>query len=423
MMAEPLPVNGASGRGLALLCDIEGAICQVMRDDLGLSPVPGQPFPLLVDRTSMPKALNFLVDLRAQGTALDWEMNVAIGDRGVGLQFAGVRTKNGLFVLGAESNGEILHLYEELMGIHNEQTNALRAALKEKAKLSAGRPTSDAQRTLDTSPAPANAGALPGMYDELSQLNNELANLQRELAQKNAELERLNRIKDRVLGMVAHDLRTPLSVTLGYSGFLLEDLSEILSEDHLNYVSAIRSSCRFMLRLVNSLLDVATIESGELVLDRQPTDLHALVERNVDMNRALAKAKDVRLSYRCEGHIPDMLLDGARIEQVLNNLLSNAIKYSYPQGLVEVHLTRQAGYAHLCVVDHGPGIAPDQLDDLFQWFARSRVRGTAGESGTGLGLAISQKIVEAHLGDIWVESEPGQGSRFFVSLPIKENDS
>jgi signal transduction histidine kinase len=75
------------------------------------------------------------------------------------------------------------------------------------------------------------------------------------------------------------------------------------------------------------------------------------------------------------------------------------------------------------VIDHGPGIAPDQLDDLFQWFARGRIKGTAGESGTGLGLAISQKIVEAHLGDIWVESEPGQGSRFYVSLPIKEQDS
>jgi signal transduction histidine kinase len=108
---------------------------------------------------------------------------------------------------------------------------------------------------------------------------------------------------------------------------------------------------------------------------------------------------------------------------VLNNLLSNACKFSYPDSTVEVHLSRQARYAQLCVIDRGPGIAPDQLDDLFQWFARSRVKGTAGESGAGLGLAISQKIVEAHMGDIWVESELGEGSRFYVSLPIEVEEA
>jgi signal transduction histidine kinase len=177
-----------------------------------------------------------------------------------------------------------------------------------------------------------------------------------------------------------------------------------------------------MLRLVDGLLDVATIESGRLDLDRQPTDLAALVERNVALNRALAEGKRIHLDYQQDGSLPEMLLDGSRIEQVLNNLLSNAIKYSYPEGIVEVHLSRQAGYATLAVTDHGQGIPAEQLDDLFQWFARSRVKGTAGEKGTGLGLAISQKIVEAHLGDIWVESEPGQGSTFYVSLPIKEEN-
>jgi signal transduction histidine kinase len=115
-----------------------------------------------------------------------------------------------------------------------------------------------------------------------------------------------------------------------------------------------------------------------------------------------------------------MMLDGPRIEQVLNNLLSNAVKYSYPGGVVEVYLARQGDYAVFSVVDTGPGIPEDRLDDLFQWFARSKVKGTAGETGTGLGLAIAQKIVEGHMGDIWVESELGAGSTFYVSLPIAE---
>jgi signal transduction histidine kinase len=176
-----------------------------------------------------------------------------------------------------------------------------------------------------------------------------------------------------------------------------------------------------MLHLVNSLLDVATIESGKLELDRQPTDLAALVERNVALNATLAEPKGVALTCRCEQGLPPMLLDGPRIEQVLNNLLSNAVKFSYPQTAVEVRLSRQGNHIVLRVADQGRGIAEDQLDDLFTWFARTRVKGTAGETGTGLGLAIAQKIVEAHLGDIWVESIEGQGSTFYVSLPIQES--
>jgi signal transduction histidine kinase len=414
---------------MALMCDAEGTIRKVIRDDLGLSLVPGRPLPLAMDRASLAKALGFLVDLRTQGTALGWEMNVVVNDRVaggrivgrriIGLQFAGITTEEGLLVVAAESNGEILHLYEQLMGIHNEQTNLLRAALRENAEASTRRRV-PVQRPAIEQEVREGIGSLTEMYDELSRLNNDLANLQRELAKKNAELERLNRIKDQFLGMAAHDLRTPLSITLGYSSFLHEDLADVLEENHLSYLSAIRSSCRFMLRLVNSLLDVATIESGSLVLDRQPTDLPALVERNVAMNRALATRKDIHLLYQYNGPLPEMLLDGTRIEQVLNNLLSNAVKYSYPGKQIEVYLSQQAGYAQLCVVDHGPGISPDQLDDLFLWFARGRVKGTAGESGAGLGLAISQKIVEAHMGDIWVESEPGAGSTFYVSLPIEE---
>jgi signal transduction histidine kinase len=405
------------GRGLAMLCDAEGTVLDILRDDLDIADrlAPGRPLTLVVDRGSLGKALSFLVDLRARGTAFGWELNVPTTETTSTLLFAGVATEGGLLIVAAESGGGILSLYEELMGINNEQVNALRAALKERAstRLQGARDTAEQPAsTLDERPASA--------YDELSRLNNELANLQRELTKKNAELERLNELKDRFLGIAAHDLRTPLSVILGYSGFLREDLAAALSEEHLRFLSEIRSSSRFMLHLVNRLLDVATIESGRLALDRQPTDLAALVERNVALNGTLAEAKQIRLTCRCDERLPEMMLDGPRIEQVLNNLLSNAVKFSYPESLVEVRLSREGGYAVLSVVDTGQGIPEDRLDDLFQWFARSKVKGTAGETGTGLGLAIAQKIVEGHMGDIWVESELGQGSTFYVSLPITE---
>jgi signal transduction histidine kinase len=420
---------------VALLCDAEGTILKVLRDDLvlGARLLPGRPFSLLVDRASLTKALDLLVDLQAKGATMGWELNVPTADRAITLHFAGAALDNRLLIVAAESDGDILGLYEELMGMHNEQTNRLRAALKEKAMPRKASLPGDAGPPAAGPVLPAveledretaltpERRSMSAMYDELSRLNNELANLQRELSKKNAELERLNQLKDQFLGMAAHDLRTPLSVALGYSSFLFEDLGDVLDEGQQTYLSAIRSSCRFMLRLVDSLLDVAIIEAGRLELDRQTTDLVELVKHNVMLNRALAEGKRIQLTVQCDDSLPEMLLDGPRIGQVLNNLLSNACKFSYPDSVVEVHLARQGNHAILSVIDHGQGIAPDRLDDLFQWFARSRVTGTAGEKGTGLGLAIAQKIVEAHLGDIWVESELGQGATFYVSLPINED--
>lgn len=414
-MKAPGKNLAASGRGLALECDLEGTVVEVLRDDLGLvgrgpasRELVGHPFSLLVDRASLSKALDLLRALRTQGSAFDWELNVPTEAGMITLQFAGIVDGERLVVLGAESDGGILQLYQALMGINNEQANALRRALKDAATHKADAGTERA----------AASGEEFDAYDELSQLNNELANLQRELAKKNAELERLNEVKAQFLGMAAHDLRTPLSVALGYSSFLQEDLGESLSSEHAEFLSVIRSSIRFMLRLVDSLLDAATIESGKLELDLQSTDLRALVERVVTLNATLAERKEIGLICRCERHVPPMLLDGPRIEQVLNNLLSNAVKFSYPGGSVEVRLARQGHYAVLSVTDYGQGIAEEQRDELFQWFSRHRVKGTAGETGTGLGLAIAQKIVEAHMGDIWVESTLGQGSTFYLSLPI-----
>jgi signal transduction histidine kinase len=347
--------------GIALWCDQEGTILQIVRDDLGMAAdlVPGRPFALGVDRASLSKALTFIVELRAKGAVFGWELN------------------------------------------NNEQMNALRAVLKTLA----GQIQTQKERDA-------------GLYDELSRLNNEMANLQREVAKKNAELERLNALKDQFLGMAAHDLRTPLSIIMGYSDFLLDDLSDLLDPEHERFLSIIRSSSEFMLHLVDDLLDVVTIESGKLELDRQPTDLAALVERNVALNRLLAAKKQIELHLHCDAELPLLMIDGPKFEQVLNNLLSNAIKYSYPGSAVGILVSRQADHVLVSVADHGQGIPQDELDKLFRWFGRTRVKGTVGEQSTGLGLAIAHRIVLEHGGRIWVESQAGHGSTFRVSLPL-----
>jgi signal transduction histidine kinase len=173
-----------------------------------------------------------------------------------------------------------------------------------------------------------------------------------------------------------------------------------------------------MVKLVNDLLDVAQIESGKLQLDLQPLDVLKLVEHTVALNRVLAEKKPIHIALEHDGEFPPMRLDAAKIEQVLNNLISNAVKFSPSGELVRLKLVGTREGLMLTVQDHGAGIPANELEKLFKPFSRTSVVSTAGERTTGLGLVIVRRIVEGHLGKIWVESQVGVGSTFFVSLPV-----
>ncbi len=396
-----MPANQGT-MGIALLCDSQGMVLKVLRDELGIGDriSPGQPWSALVDRGSLKKALNFLVELRERGAVFDWEMNVPHEDRVITLHVVGVELEDYLLIVGAKSSNGVMALYEEMMRISNEQANALRRAVKERSERARAREERGSE-----------------LYDEITRLNNELVAMQRELARKNAELERLNEQKNEFLGMAAHDLRNPLHAILAYSDFLLEDTSEVLGEEQLEFLSIIQSSTEFMATLVNDLLDVAKIESGKLQLSLEPTDLAALVEENVALNEPLARNKEIKLR-RSVQELPTMTVDPAKIEQVLNNLISNAIKYSPPDTIVDVRLRRDGDWAVLSVQDRGQGIPEDEQDALFQPFRTTSVQATAGEKSTGLGLVITKRIVKGHGGTIEVESGEGAGSTFTVRLPL-----
>jgi len=286
------------------------------------------------------------------------------------------------------------------MRINNEQVNALRLALKDQAERALAQPDRD-----------------HGVYDELSRLNNELIDLQRELAKKNAELEHLNQQKNHFLGMAAHDLRNPLGVIMAFSEFLCEDIDPERNE----FARIIHESSQFMLRLINDLLDVSAIESGQVRLDLEPIDLCALIKRNLNLNQHVAERKHITLHWTPPDTLPLLLADAGKLEQVLNNLISNAIKFSYPQSTVEISAAAEATRVVLAVRDHGQGIPADELGRLFKPFSRTSVKSTAGESSTGLGLSITRKIVVEHGGDIWVESAVDQGSTFYVALPVADH--
>ncbi|MEO6235966.1 MAG: ATP-binding protein [Vicinamibacterales bacterium] len=256
--------------------------------------------------------------------------------------------------------------------------------------------------------------------DELSRLNNEFANLQRELAKKNVELTRLNEVKNRIVGVAAHDLRNPLGVILSYARFLESDTADPLSPAHRRFVAIIHRTSEFMLRLVTDLLDVTAIEAGKLTLDRQPTDLGRLTRDNVTLNAVLANRKDITLVLEPHPAIPEASLDRGKIEQVLNNLIGNAVKFSHRGRPVRVSITPDPAGRTVTVAiqDEGQGIPEEDLAKLFKPFGKTSVRATGGEQSTGLGLAIVRNIVEGHGGRITVESKVGEGSRFAFTLPL-----
>lgn len=233
-----------------------------------------------------------------------------------------------------------------------------------------------------------------------------------------AQLSQANAAKNRFLGMAAHDLRNPLASIRGMTEFMLDGTLGPLSADQTELLGLIHQASQGMVNLVNDLLDVATIESGELKLERGPVCLAELMEKSVTLNALESSRKKTAIVMEpCTDRRP-LSLDAAKVRQVIDNLLSNAVKYSPPGSVVRVRLqTRSDGARVISVRDQGPGIPENERDKLFKDFGRLSVRPTGGEKSTGLGLAICRKIVEAHGGSIAAENLAAGGCEFKVVLP------
>ncbi|MFW5488396.1 MAG: response regulator [Desulfovibrio sp.] len=235
------------------------------------------------------------------------------------------------------------------------------------------------------------------------------------------ELRDLNELKNRILGMVAHDLRNPIGSIKGYSQLLRKGIVGKVNEEQKNFLEAIHNTSSHMLALVNDLLDVSALESGKIDLVLDDCDVSALVEEEVRLYRVMAEPKNIRIDFSSLGPVP-CIADLNRLPQVISNLLSNAVKYSPLGSTVHVSLGLDGQDVVFCVKDEGPGIPSDELDRLFKPFERLSTKPTGGEKSTGLGLAIVHDIVRAHDGDVWVESKQDQGTSFFFSLPCPSAD-
>jgi len=388
---------------IVFLCDEKGKILQLLHDGLDIKGIvkPGILFTSAVHQGSMGKALNFLLEIRNKEAAIGWELLVPHKESPAVLHFAGIKERCNILMVGAKTRPE-LHAFIESW-IKNKYKDMEEE--RRDTKTPQARPAPDDNDTV--------------YLDELTHLYNEISNMHREVAKKNVELEKLNELKNQFLGMAAHDLRTALWTIQTYSQFLSEEARDSLSEEQMMFLETIMESSESAKNIVEDYLDIATIEAGRLKLEMQMTDVAGLIRSNVEMNRILAARKRIRIELACED-LPELMIDAYRIEQVLNNLIGNAIKFSPQQTTIRVHAHRAEKQAVIRIEDEGVGIPEDVKSRLFQPFEAQRTKGTEEERGSGLGLAIVCRIVQEHGGRVWVESNVGEGSSFYVSLPVPE---
>ena len=221
-----------------------------------------------------------------------------------------------------------------------------------------------------------------------------------------------------LLGVVAHDLRSPVGVVRGYAQLLRREKFGPCTSAQAGILDRIVTNCDGMLGLVNDLLDVTAIEAGHLRLQVVPVLLGSWLASALEAERLLAGAKGIRIEMDTDDVLPTLTIDPARMSQVLSNLVSNAVKFSPSGSVITVRARAAEGSVTIAVVDSGAGIPAAELDRLFKPFGRTSVQPTAGESSTGLGLAICRRIVEAQGGAVRVESSVGRGSTFTVTLPM-----
>ena len=238
----------------------------------------------------------------------------------------------------------------------------------------------------------------------------------RELQKAKEVAEAANQAKSRYLTGISHELRTPLNAVLGYAQLLEREAA--LPESSRSAVSVIRRSGEHLADLIEGLLDISKIEAGRLDLHSGEVRLPLLLDQIGNLFRLQAQAKGIDFAYECAGPLPEFVrTDEKRLRQILINLLSNAIKFT-DSGRVSLRVGYRSQVAVFTITDTGVGIAPGDMERIFQPFERVRLAGSEHIPGTGLGLTITRLLVDILGGDISVASEPGQGSAFQVSLML-----
>ena len=255
-----------------------------------------------------------------------------------------------------------------------------------------------------------------------------LSESNQQLEISNQELARATRLKDEFLANMSHELRTPLNAILGMTEGLQEGVFGAVNEKQIKALQTVERSGSHLLSLINDILDVAKIESGQIELDYALTDVAALCQSSLAFIKQQSVKKRIQLEIKLPPHLSELLIDERRIRQVLINLLNNAVKFTLEEGRITLEVTQlptdidhldfpTPQFIRIAVIDTGIGITPENIPKLFQPFIQIDSALNRQYAGTGLGLSLVKRIVELHGGKVSLTSELGSGSCFAIDLP------
>jgi signal transduction histidine kinase len=254
-----------------------------------------------------------------------------------------------------------------------------------------------------------------------------LARQNQALSEANAELviarhqaEEANRVKSQFLASMSHELRTPMNAILSLTKFMRQGVFGPINDEQFDYLNKVIDSGDHLLSLINDVLDVTKIQSGNLKLFvEEGFDVEREIETIAATVEKMLEDKPVKLNVEIESNLPLLTCDKRRMRQIFYNLISNAIKFT-DEGSITIKARRNGNELLFAVVDTGPGIALEDQDIIFDPFVQTET-GIKHAGGTGLGLPISKQLAKAHNGRLWVESKPGEGSSFFLAVPWRSD--
>ena len=232
-----------------------------------------------------------------------------------------------------------------------------------------------------------------------------------------SELKKLEREKKSFLSMIAHDMKHPVIATLGFLSRLLAEKKGPLTESQKTYLEIIRDEQTRLEKLINDFVELTKLEISENKPAHGPFSMETAIDENICAERAESDKKHIKILFEHPTTLPIINADTIMINRVITNLLDNALKYTNTGGNITVSLSDRKEDIMVQITDTGIGIPKEQIPNIFDVFYQVNTE----SQGSGLGLSIVKRIVEAHGGKIWVESEPGKGSTFSCTLPKEVN--
>jgi signal transduction histidine kinase len=257
--------------------------------------------------------------------------------------------------------------------------------------------------------------------ETLVQSEKELRRIQNQLEQTNHDLVKKSEEIQYFYHTLSHELKTPLTSAREFVSIVMDGLAGDLNPTQTEYLRIAKESCTQLALYINDLLDATRLETGKLHVELKPVSLPAIIQRALAIIRPAATAKRIGLNEEIDPELVDgVMVDENRILQILTNLLNNAIKFTPPDGHIAVKLSpdpKSSERVQISVTDTGCGIAPDELDRVFDRLYQVKAGNVTSEGGIGLGLYLCHELVALHGGEIWVESEMGKGSTFSFVIP------